>query len=339
MKNKSIKDLNVKIDKIITLNPKSNLPAIKMVSMREVSEMAFDEPEFIVNGLVPIGVTVLGGKAKSGKSVFLLDLAKSVAKGTLFLKKYACEKVNIILLPLEDSLQRINKRISNTKSSIFIPKNVFIPKNPHEFPTVKQNGIQVIEKLVKETSSRLVIIDTLSIFFTGSKFGGLNYQDDYAALAQLHKLALKLRIAILLVHHTTKMNYQDPFDSLQGSVGIIASPDCLMVLIRTGNDAVLHVRGRDIADQTIPLKFLNKSIRWKLDGSYIESKLGTESQKVLNVFKQKKDKTFSLNEVSNEIGDNNVQNTKSKIMRLQKRNLVQRVARGQYKLNTDIYRD
>ncbi|WP_303834540.1 hypothetical protein [Ruminococcus flavefaciens] len=54
---------------------------------------------------------------------------------------------------------------------------------------------------------------------------------DYKELSVLKALADKLKVAILVVHHTRKCYDSDPFNMVSGSTGIIGSVDGIMVMI------------------------------------------------------------------------------------------------------------
>ena len=116
---------------------------------------------------------------------------------------------------------------------------------------------------------KIVFIDTLQMVRNESDS---NYGSDYKELSVLKTLADKLRIAIVVVHHTRKCKDNDPFNMISGSTGISGCVDGSMVLIentRGCRNAKLHCVGRDIENQEINLVFENS--RWKVSDEVKQS--------------------------------------------------------------------
>lgn len=321
---------------IKTIQPKKKIQKnIKLLSLRDIYKTDFPPIKFMVKDLLPEGLTILGGKPKIGKSFFALQLAIAVAKGLNFLKVLPCEKNSVLFLPYEDTLSRIKDRIKQKKEA-FIPKNLFIPEFIQQFPTEKENGILEIKRIIKEKNVNLIIIDTMSRFFANSSYGKLNYNDDYNTIAKLQKIAVN-GVAIIIIHHTIKTNSDYPFDMLQGSVGVTASPDTLMVLQEYNTNFILHVKGRDIAHKKLSLTFSNKLMKWQLVNNLFESKLSAESKKVLLIFKKNPKTSFSLTDIHKQVNDKSPQNTDGKLKLLLNKGLIKKIARGVYEYNSEFY--
>src|SRR5262245_45252477 len=56
------------------------------------------------------------------------------------------------------------------------------------------------------------------------------YEADYAALADLNKLANELGLAIVVVHHTRKMAADDLMEMVSGSYGVTGAADTILVM-------------------------------------------------------------------------------------------------------------
>lgn len=124
------------------------------------------------------------------------------------------------------------------------------------------NGLEIqIERFKSEHADlKLVVIDTLQKV-RGSTEN--SYGSDYKELSVLKGLADKLRITVLLVHHTRKCKDNDPFNMISGSAGISGCVDGSLVLIETkrgSRTARLYCVGRDIENHELNLAF--ESNRW-----------------------------------------------------------------------------
>ena len=109
---------------------------------------------------------------------------------------------------------------------------------------------------------KIVVIDTLQKIRSSEESA---YGTDYTELASLKRLADKLAITILLVHHTRKCKDSDPFNMISGSTGLRGCADGALVLIekdRATHEATLYCEGRDIESRELKLQLT--SHRWKL---------------------------------------------------------------------------
>ena len=68
------------------------------------------EPLWVVEGLIPMGVHLLTGAPKIGKSWLVLELALCVSSGRPFWG-YATRRCGVLYLALEDTPSRIQGRI------------------------------------------------------------------------------------------------------------------------------------------------------------------------------------------------------------------------------------
>ena len=119
---------------------------------------------------------------------------------------------------------------------------------------------QIEQFKLRHTDLKIIIIDTLQKIRSGDD---ASYASDYKELSVLKNLADKLRIAILLVHHTRKCRDNDPFNMISGTTGISGCVDGSIVMIekqRGSREAVLYCVGRDIENLELHLK--RNGSRW-----------------------------------------------------------------------------
>ncbi len=116
-----------------------------------------------------------------------------------------------------------------------------------------------------------------------------SYAADYKELSVLKNLADKLRIAILLVHHTRKCRDNDPFNMISGTTGISGCVDGSMVMIekqRGSGEVVLHCVGRDIENLELHLK--RSGAHWVADEKIIPKPRDTFSFMIHDLMLEKK---------------------------------------------------
>ncbi len=327
--------------KIIKPKAKEEFDPLSTVRLYDIhKKLNYPEPKWFVKPFLPEGLSILAGKPKLGKSLFALRMAISIAWGLKFMKSFSCERSTVYFIPYEDSLSRIKFRVSKMLGKMYAPKNIIIPPQPEKFPRLTNGGLAAIKKIIKYRKDiGVIIIDTFGRFVNKSNYGNQSFQEDYDLLYSLQTLAVSNHISILLVHHTTKKEAEDPFDEIQGTMGIQASPDSLMLMKKRSGHTELYVRGRDYEDTSYSLKFNQKKLSWEIMGDIRENGLSREAKATLNLFKDNKLKTFKLSEVKQIMKDSNLQNTSNKLSRLVSKELIEKDGRGFYKLNLETFKE
>ena len=67
---------------------------------------------------------------------------------------------------------------------------------------------------------RLIILDTLAGVRGDRNNKDTTYEGDYRALGELQKWAGEAGLGVLILHHTRKMESEDPIDSVSGTLGL-----------------------------------------------------------------------------------------------------------------------
>ena len=234
---------------------------LKIYSSEYIMNTQMKPIEYCVDVLISLGLFVLSGAQKVGKSWLALDMCLSIAKGEKVLgKETLCG--HAVYLSLEDSLIRLQNRLYELTGE---------PSDNLNFAIMAEsisNGLpEQIEYCRKRFDDlKIVFIDTLQMVRNESE---LSYGSDYKELSVLKSLADKLGIAIVLVHHTRKCSDGDPFNMISGSTGLSGCVDGSMVLIeskRGSRKAKLYCVGRDIENQEINVVFESSS--WKVSDEF-----------------------------------------------------------------------
>ena len=228
---------------------------LKTVNCEQLMTTLLKPIEFCVDGMISTGLFILAGAPKIGKSWLALDMALSIAKGEKILGRETISGTALYLC-LEDSYTRIQNRLFELTSE---------PTENLHFAIMAGTLGGVLEKQIEnfktqQADLKIVIIDTLQKVRSGDD---ASYASDYKELSVLKELADKLKIAILLVHHTRKCRDNDPFNMISGTTGISGCVDGSMVMIekqRGSGEAILYCVGRDIENLELHLK--REESRW-----------------------------------------------------------------------------
>lgn len=235
------------------------------ISALELERKDIPPIKWIIDGLLPQGLTLLAGAPKAGKSWLSLDICLSVANAEPFWGKETFPiPGQVIYLALEESERRLKSRMRTLLDDKPAPENLHFVT---EAPTINGGLPEQLEQLFDwKPDTSLVIVDTLGKIRHASKNDG--YQKDYSDLSQLKRLADTQNCGIVAVHHLRKMPGSDPFDRISGTNGILGSADTAFVLTRErqSSEGRLFITGRDLEENQFVLKFTD-NCHWEMISS------------------------------------------------------------------------
>ena len=239
-----------------------------------VAKMKFDQIKWIVEDILPAGVSMLAAKPKKGKSWLALELSMAVASGDIVLGCKKTIKGDVLYFALEDSDRRMNDRFIKT---LIDDSFEDAPPNAH---LVSANALNVIprlgegfeEKLDIYLSARpetnLVVVDPFTFIETPGKRGMRGYLEDYQVISKLTNLTRTKypNLAILLVYHMRKENSQEVVDTVMGTTGIAGAVDNLLLLKRENrsSEAKLFLTGKDVEEAEYAMRFDKLTFSWKM---------------------------------------------------------------------------
>lgn len=267
------------------------------------------EIPFIVKDLIPIGLTLLAGSAKVGKSWLALWLSIAVAKGEP-VWGYETTRCTTLYLCYEDNEIRIQNRLLEITDDA--------PNNVHFCTEVSKLGGELETRIrnfiAEHQDTKLIIIDTLQTIRSPNTES--TYSNDYSDLTILKNLADEYKIAILLIHHFRKQKDGDVFNQITGSTGLQGAVDTMFTLSqskRGEKTATLSCVGRDIESRELELERSEDNIWIKLSDSLSESNLKDLSFiKAVEIFMCDKDSYIGnateLSTLLNQISDDDFSN-------------------------------
>lgn len=235
-------------------------------SVPDLTEEERRPPDFIVDNMLPVGMTFLSGAPKTRKSFLALQLAIAVATGQKFFG-YATTMCDVVYLDLEGSKSRLYLRTQRMTSAM--PSNILVT---NRVPARLSDGLtDMLRALHRQRPSiRLIIIDTYSRARGNPRAFGQNaYDADVQFLEPIQQMALEENIAIMFVHHDKKGAgfASDSFERLSGTMGISGSADAVMNLIAEGKrfdgKAKLEYTPRDAKGGELDLIFSENYLEWQ----------------------------------------------------------------------------
>src|SRR5262245_3745925 len=232
----------------------------------------FAEVKYVIPNLIPEGVSSLAGRPKIGKSWMALDLALTTALNAPSLCLGNLEPLHgdVLYCALEDNPRRLQRRIARVLSSRDVPW----PERLHlanEWRRLDNGGVDDLREWAESVPNPvLIILDTLAGVRPERRGLESVYDGDYRALAEIHGWANKIGIAVVVLHHTRKMEADDPLDSISGSLGLAGCADTSLVLNRSSQGTTLYLRGRDVEEAEHAVSFDPETCRWTIMGDAAE---------------------------------------------------------------------
>lgn len=253
--------------------------ATTTVTAWELAEMEFPPLKFVVPDLIVEGLTIFAGKPKIGKSWFMLQVANAVANGGDTLGGIRCKQGDVLYCALEDNERRLQARLEKLGIEDWSKRLYF----RCELPRLDEGGIKTIRDWLDSVDRpRLVILDTYKRVKPRPGEGETQYDADADSLQDLHELAQKRGVAIVVVHHQRKMDADDPYDTVSGTLGLTATPDTIMLLRRDSSGTIiLQARGRDVAEIEKAMAFDKDNCHWRIAGEVAQVRQTAERAKVL----------------------------------------------------------
>lgn len=270
------------------------------ISASALMAMQFEPIRYVVSGYLAEGLTVLAGAPKIGKSWMALNIGVAVAGQRPAFGSVPCQHGDVLYLALEDNPRRLRGRLLKMGVRQAPERLTFCTS----WPTLGEGAVAEIEAWAHQAESPvLVIVDVLAKVRDGANGRDSAYDADYRTLTGLQELAGKLGIAIVAVHHTRKMEADDPFDSVSGTRGLTGAADTVLVLKRDIGTArtVLYGRGRDIEEIETAFEFDRDIGTWHVIGAAADLAKTDERQAIRDVLANAA-KPLNAREVSDILG-------------------------------------
>lgn len=245
---------------------------IQAVTAAELDNMSIPPIEWIVEKILPVGLSMIGAPSKYYKSYMALGLCVAICNGGKFLG-LNCNKNGCLYLDLESTKRRPKNRLDQILgASGQKPDNLYIITGTDEPGRIGEGFEAQIEYQLREHPDiKLIVVDVFQMIRQPAKRNQTGYDRDYDDFRALKQIADKHSIGVMLIHHTRKMkDPSDVFNELSGSVGVMGALDCAWVITkddRYSMEGTLHITGRDMESQKLKIRFNKKSFQWEYIGT------------------------------------------------------------------------
>ena len=188
---------------------------------RPAKEIEDVEIEWVVDGLFPAGIILLGGQPGAGKSFLAIELACAISADRKFCNNWNVKKGICLYIDLEGELSETKRRVKRMVT--YIPDNLYLDDKCvlEEFYIKKM--IESYKKLeTEENKIRLIVIDSLISSHNFKENSAIETNKIFRGALFPLKEAFPHTL-ILLIHHIRKPSVMDEKWTLfRGSGNILA---------------------------------------------------------------------------------------------------------------------
>ncbi|MDX3809610.1 MAG: AAA family ATPase [Bosea sp. (in: a-proteobacteria)] len=249
-----------------------------IVTADQLSARTYPPTDFLVDHLIPKGVTLLAGEPKAGKSWLALDVAASIARGVGCLGERSCPPGDVLYLALEDNEARLHGRLSSMLGSTGWPSRLALTTT---WDRIDQGGADAMLDWARSCPRpRAIIVDVFERIRPLAPRS--SYQGAYEEISRLREVAELARIGIILVHHLSKgSGRRDAHQRILGTVGVLGAADTSLVMVRGRTNCRLLARGRDIEEVDEIVAFDRQAMCWRPVQGQDATPLFPEQQRII----------------------------------------------------------
>lgn len=190
------------------IKQKNVFKPIEAINAADLNDMDIPPIEWLVNKILPVGLSMIGAPSKYFKSFMALGLCVNICNGSRFLG-FDTNKCACLYLDLESTKRRPRSRLQQILGGSESPKNLYIITGDDEPGRINDGFERQIEyQLEKHPEIKLIIVDVFQMIRQPAKRNQSGYDRDYEDFKVLKQIADKHSIGVMLIHHTRKM--KDP---------------------------------------------------------------------------------------------------------------------------------
>jgi AAA domain len=270
-------------DRIKTTVPAADWRA-ELIDPHYLYDQQFPDLRYVVEGLFAEGVNLLASRPKLGESWLLLQIGHAASKGVSTLVPTDNPVFgDVLYLALEDSPRRLRRRLQKfcgTNKEAWPQRLKLVTR----WRRLGQGGLDDLREWCRSVEKPvLILIDVLKMVRAPRGRQQSDYDADYESCRGLKELAAEFQgLTIIVAHHDRKMDSDDVFDTVSGTLGLTGGVDAIAVMKRKAGAVTLHIEGRDLPeDIEKAIRFDRDTCRWTILGDATEVQRSSERQRVL----------------------------------------------------------
>lgn len=203
------------------------------MSLEALMKKEFPPVKWKVDGIVPTeGLTIISAPAGGFKTWLLFQMALDIARGTLFLDGFQCERGKILMIDEENHLRDIQERFKLLGSPENLPIHFL---SQQEFDVMDTKKVNHVLEICKKESIDTVFMDSLVRIHGKDE----NSSGDMSSVFKAIRVLCKEGKTVIVAHHERKEavgSKSSGQNRMRGSSDISASLDAHLAITRARDD-------------------------------------------------------------------------------------------------------
>ena len=268
----------------------------KSWTVDELLSTEFPEPNWAIPGIVPEGLTILGGRPKKGKSFLALQMSIAIATGGMFFDR-KIDQGEVLYYALEDNPRRLKDRLNKMGVKLGTPITFL-----HNLSPLHEGGISELYMNIKLDRFRFIVVDTLA---KASRGIDQNKQGIMSRVwPDIQSTAINHNVPLKFIDHTRKpMGFNvDPIDDIIASTIKTGAADAVLAIYTEPGKAGAKLlgRGREMEDVELRIHWDPLTFCFQCDGNANEIQLTESKQEVIDTLNDLG--KCQLNDIANTLG-------------------------------------
>lgn len=311
---------------------------LQFVTQTDISNKVFPPVKWVLPGYLPVGLSLLVGSPKIGKSLLALQLVQGVAFGltTFFNPAMKIPHAKVIYFSLEDPERRTQARLAQQHGGVCPPTQNALYYYDTRLLKMAGGAEALRTALYEYPDCSLVIIDTLHHIrpdHNGKENKGV-YTQDYEDMLILGQLSREFNICVMAIHHDRKAEATDYMDKISGTKGLTGAADTIWYLHRKRGkkNAILNITGRDLEEMELALELDNITCKWLIQGDSQEVNTSREEDELMLLFRKYPNQNLDIETVAGEL-DIEYRAAQVRLFRAKAKGRIASAGRGMYKIS------
>ena len=219
-------------DEVVVLRLPKEQHKDKTWTLKELLETDYPDTPWLIDGLVPEGLTILSAQPGSFKTWLLLDIVISVASGEQFIDKYDTRQSNVLMIDEENSPKLLQTRLE----MLGIEKELPVYFEIENLFKAEERNIDRLLKLCREKDIKLVTFDSLVRIHSSNENDAVQMSEVFSKIRKFTRNG----ISVMITHHNRKSSKNEGGgQAMRGSTDILAAVDCHLSLDADKDSKVL----------------------------------------------------------------------------------------------------
>lgn len=201
---------------------------LELISESELENYKEQEHNWLIEKIIPYGISVIAGRSSSYKSFLGLYMSLCLASQKKFLGLYETKKpLRILYLDKENGISILKERVKIIKNGLKIVNPLDIFFYVENINLDSEEDLKVLERTIQKKEIDLIFCDTYRRFIRFKEDSADEVNNFFEEM--LKPMLKRTNTSLIFIHHTRKTNNQtDLLESLRGSSDFVNSLTCVL---------------------------------------------------------------------------------------------------------------